>query len=102
MFCRLILAFRIRPTSDLKSRPILDALDCNSIMASWSTQPKPFKVGYVPRDKAKLEQWIEQSLRRIICDEAWRVEMEWTDRREKRDICRSVDPNCACLISYLT
>jgi phenylacetate 2-hydroxylase len=64
IFSRLILAFHIRPTSDLSARPILDAIECNSVMTSMVTQPKPFKVGYVPRDRGMVEKWVYESLER--------------------------------------
>lgn len=61
IFCRLVLAFHIRGTSDINSRPILDTIECNSVPTSMVTQPKPFKVQFVPRDEKKLRGWIKAS-----------------------------------------
>ncbi|KAL7905009.1 putative cytochrome P450 phenylacetate 2-hydroxylase [Trichoderma velutinum] len=64
VFTRLILAFRIQETKSVKDRPILDTIDCNAVPTSMVTQPKPFKVMFVPRDLKKLERWISSSLER--------------------------------------
>lgn len=64
VFTRLILAFRIRETTSVKDRPILDTIECNAVPTSMVTQPKPFRVKFIPRDKAKLESWIATSLER--------------------------------------
>ncbi|KAL2840047.1 cytochrome P450 [Aspergillus pseudoustus] len=61
IFCRLVLAYQIKETPDVKSRPILDTIECNSVPTSMVTQPKPFKVRFVPRDEKKLAKWIEES-----------------------------------------
>lgn len=61
VFIRLILAFRIKETNNLESRPILDTIDCNSVPTSFVTQPKPFKVRFEPRNLKQLQGWIEQS-----------------------------------------
>jgi phenylacetate 2-hydroxylase len=61
IFTRLILAFHIRPSSDLRDRPELDFWECNSMPTSMVLQPKPFKVGFVPRDGAKLDGWVRES-----------------------------------------
>ncbi|KAH6985136.1 cytochrome P450 phenylacetate 2-hydroxylase [Ilyonectria destructans] len=62
IFSRLVLAFHIRETTDPKSRPILDTIECNSVPTSMVTQPKPFKVRFVPRNQQKLEEWISSSV----------------------------------------
>lgn len=61
IFTRLVLGFHIRETSDPHSRPILDTIDCNAVPTSMVTQPKPFKVRFVPRDRYQLEGWIRSS-----------------------------------------
>lgn len=60
-FVRLITAFQMRPSKDTADRPILNAIDCNAIATALTTEPKPFKVGFIPRDPKKLEQWIAES-----------------------------------------
>ena len=60
-FIRLITAFQMHPARDHADRPILDAIDCNLIPTALTTEPKPFKVGFTPRDPAKLEKWIAES-----------------------------------------
>lgn len=62
IFSRLVLAFYIKPTADPKSRPNLDTIDCNSVPTSMVTQPKPFKVRFVPRNEKQLENWINESV----------------------------------------
>ncbi|KAM5362436.1 hypothetical protein ACJZ2D_012518 [Fusarium nematophilum] len=61
IFCRLILAFHIRETTDLKARPNLDPIECNSVPTGIITQPKPFKIRFVVRDETQLKQWISSS-----------------------------------------
>lgn len=61
IFARLVLAFHIKPTNDPKSRPNLDTIECNSVPTSMVTQPKPFKVRFVPRNSKKLETWLNES-----------------------------------------
>ncbi|OAP59340.1 hypothetical protein AYL99_06638 [Fonsecaea erecta] len=61
IFTRLVLAFRIHEATDPKDRPILDTIECNSVPTSMVTQPKPFKVRFIPRDQKQLETWISQS-----------------------------------------
>lgn len=61
VFCRLILAFRIEETDDLSARPILDTIECNAVPTSFVTQPKPFKVKFIPRDEGMLRRWIGES-----------------------------------------
>lgn len=60
-FLRLITAFQMYPAKDVRDRPILDAIECNAIPTALTTEPKPFKVGFVARDPKKLEQWIAES-----------------------------------------
>lgn len=64
IFTRLVLAFHIREAKDPKDRPILDTIECNSVPTSMVTQPKPFKVKFVPRDQQKLDSWISSSFER--------------------------------------
>ncbi|RFU73806.1 phenylacetate 2-hydroxylase [Trichoderma arundinaceum] len=64
VFTRLILAFRVRETASVKDRPILDSIECNAVPTSMVTQPKPFKVKFVPRNIEQLESWIQSSLER--------------------------------------
>ena len=60
-FLRLITAFEMRPAKDPTERPILNAIECNATPTALTTEPKPFKVRFVPRDPQKLKQWIEES-----------------------------------------
>ncbi|KAJ5104296.1 hypothetical protein NUU61_001643 [Penicillium alfredii] len=60
-FLRLITAFEMRPATNVGDRPILNAIECNAIPTALTTEPKPFKVGFTPRDPQKLEQWIFES-----------------------------------------
>lgn len=60
-FIRLISAFQIRPSQALEERPILDALECNRVKTSLTTEPKKFKVGFHPRDLAQLQAWMAGS-----------------------------------------
>ncbi|KIN02132.1 hypothetical protein OIDMADRAFT_162082 [Oidiodendron maius Zn] len=60
-FIRLITAFRIEPPKDSRDMPILDALECNAVPTSLTTDPKPFKCGFRVRDPRKLEQWMNES-----------------------------------------
>ncbi|KAL7798959.1 putative cytochrome P450 phenylacetate 2-hydroxylase [Trichoderma afarasin] len=61
IFIRLVLAFHIRETTHVKDRPILDTIECNSVPTSMVTQPKPFKVRFIPRNQQQLEKWIASS-----------------------------------------
>lgn len=61
IFTRLILAFHIQGSADLRDRPELDTIECNSVPTSMVMQPKPFKVHFVPRDGAKLDRWARES-----------------------------------------
>ena len=60
-FVRLIIAFHIDPSKDVKDRPVLDALECNAVPTSLTTDPKPFKCGFRARDIAKLNAWTKES-----------------------------------------
>lgn len=60
-FIRLFTAFKIEPPKESKDMPILDALECNAIPTSLTTDPKPFKCGFRARDLGKLEQWMRES-----------------------------------------
>lgn len=60
-FVRLIVAFYIEPSREVGDRPVLDALGCNSIPTSLTTDPKPFKCGFRARDLGKLNQWVRES-----------------------------------------
>ncbi|KAF1994608.1 cytochrome P450 phenylacetate hydroxylase-like protein [Amniculicola lignicola CBS 123094] len=60
-FVRLISAFVFTPPTDPKHRPILDCLEANSLPTSLTIEPKEFKVGFKPRDRAMLEKWIGES-----------------------------------------
>jgi phenylacetate 2-hydroxylase len=60
-FVRLIVAFHIDPPKEAKDRPILDALECNAIPTSLTTDPKPFKCGFRARDLRGLEGWMRDS-----------------------------------------
>jgi phenylacetate 2-hydroxylase len=60
-FIRLITAFQIKAPKESKDMPILDALECNAIPTSLTTDPKPFKCGFRVRDLEKLEEWMRES-----------------------------------------
>lgn len=60
-FIRLFTAFQIVAPKEAKDRPILDALECNSVKTSLTTDPIPFKVGFRVRDQGKLERWMEEA-----------------------------------------
>jgi len=60
-FIRIITAFHIDPPKDPRDRPILDALECNAIPTSLTTDPKPFKCGFRARDLGSLERWMRES-----------------------------------------
>ncbi|KAJ5233801.1 uncharacterized protein N7469_005567 [Penicillium citrinum] len=57
------LAFHVRESAsvNLKGKPILDTIDCNSVTARMVTQAKPFKVKFIPRNAKRLEGWISSS-----------------------------------------
>ncbi len=60
-FIRLISAFEILPPKNKCDEPILDALECNAIKTSLTTEPKKFKVGFRVRDHERLKEWIGAS-----------------------------------------
>jgi phenylacetate 2-hydroxylase len=60
-FIRLFTAFYIDPPKNKSDEPILDALECNAIPTSLTTDPKPFKCGFRARDLPKLEEWMRES-----------------------------------------
>lgn len=60
-FVRLISAFHIDPAKKPEDLPILDALGCNDIPTSLTTEPKKFKCGFRARDTESLKQWIQGS-----------------------------------------
>ncbi|KAI1023934.1 hypothetical protein LB504_005346 [Fusarium proliferatum] len=57
-FIRLITAFEILPPKDKKDFPVMDCIECNANPTSLTTDPKPFKVGFKPRDEARAREWI--------------------------------------------
>ena len=61
IFTRLVLAFRIKPTTVARMLPELDTIECNSVPTSMVTQPKPFHVFLEPRERGQLERWIQES-----------------------------------------
>jgi len=60
-FVRLISAFRFVPPKDPRDQPVLDCIEANALPTSLTMEPRHFKVGFVPRDRARLEQWIKES-----------------------------------------
>ncbi|EYE93020.1 cytochrome P450 [Aspergillus ruber CBS 135680] len=60
-YVRLIVAFTMHPAKDPADRPILDAIECNAIPTALTTEPKPFKVGFKPRDADLVKKWIAES-----------------------------------------
>jgi phenylacetate 2-hydroxylase len=60
-FVRLITAFHIDAPRAPQDLPILDALDCNSIPTSLTTDPKPFKCGFRARNLEALQRWMRES-----------------------------------------
>jgi len=66
IFTRLILAFHIRETSDVKMRPDLDPINCNYLMTGMVTQPRPFQVKLVPRDEYQLKKWTIETRDRTV------------------------------------
>ncbi|PBP16475.1 phenylacetate 2-hydroxylase [Diplocarpon rosae] len=60
-FIRIFTAFEIKEPEREEDRPILDALECNAIPTSLTTDPKPFKVGFRCRDSESVEEWIRES-----------------------------------------
>ncbi|KAI9840637.1 MAG: hypothetical protein M1837_001406 [Sclerophora amabilis] len=60
-FIRLISAFRILPPKRASDAPILDALECNEIKTSLTTEPKKFKCGFKARNPETLQLWMDGS-----------------------------------------
>jgi len=60
-FVRLILAFRFTPPVDPRDEPVMDCLEANAIPTSLTMEPKYFKVGFKPRDREMLDQWLRES-----------------------------------------
>ncbi|PYH48536.1 cytochrome P450 [Aspergillus saccharolyticus JOP 1030-1] len=60
-YIRLITAFTMHPAKNPADRPILDSIKCNAIPTALTTEPKPFKVGFRPRNAEKLKEWIRES-----------------------------------------
>ncbi|OCL11699.1 putative cytochrome P450 phenylacetate 2-hydroxylase [Glonium stellatum] len=58
---RLIVSFEVIPPKDPKDRPILNAVECSAVPTSLTLVPKPFKVGFKPRDRSQMERWISKS-----------------------------------------
>ncbi|MCJ1421335.1 hypothetical protein MMC32_007698 [Xylographa parallela] len=57
-FIRLFAALRILPPRDPRDRPVLDALECNAVKTSLTTEPRKFKIGVRVRDRGRLEGWM--------------------------------------------
>lgn len=60
-YIRLITAFRITQAKDPKDHPVIDAIECNGVPTSLTTDPKPFKIGLKPRNKLQLRKWISEA-----------------------------------------
>ena len=60
-FLRMVTSFEVVRTRDEKDSPVLDALECNAIPTSLTTEPKAFKVGVRVRDKRAFEGWVRES-----------------------------------------
>ncbi|EAT85524.2 hypothetical protein SNOG_06873 [Parastagonospora nodorum SN15] len=60
-FVRLISAFEFTEPVDERDKPIMDCLEANAIPTSLTLEPKYFKVGFKPRDRALLEKWLGES-----------------------------------------
>lgn len=60
-FLRLIVSFEMHESKNVVDRPILDCLECNAQPTSLTMDPKPFKVGFQPRDSGALSRWIADS-----------------------------------------
>lgn len=61
-FVRLIVAFKILPSKEVEDRSVLDCLGCNASPTSLTTDPKPFKCGFVQRDEGMLRKWLEEAI----------------------------------------
>ena len=60
-FIRLFVAFHIEPPKLSKDLPVLDALDCNAVPTSLTTDPRPFKCSFRARDMGRLQEWMQES-----------------------------------------
>lgn len=60
-FVRLISAFEFVPPRDKGDEPVMDCLEANALPTSLTMEPKYFKVGFKPRDRAMLDRWIRES-----------------------------------------
>jgi phenylacetate 2-hydroxylase len=60
-FVRLIAAFEFVPPKDPRDEPVLDCLGSNMKPTGLVAEAKPFKVGFKPRDRTRLEKWIKES-----------------------------------------
>ncbi|EFW99851.1 cytochrome p450 phenylacetate 2-monooxygenase [Grosmannia clavigera kw1407] len=57
-FIRLITAFEILPSGDPADAPKIDPIECSINPTSLTTDPRPFKIRFKPRNKAQLDEWI--------------------------------------------
>lgn len=60
-FLRIFTAFKIVSGKDPKDAPVLDALKCNAIPTSLTTEPKEFKIGFEVRIQQSLDRWMKES-----------------------------------------
>ncbi|EDU40320.1 CypX Cytochrome P450 [Pyrenophora tritici-repentis] len=60
-FVRLISAFEFTPPVDPRDEPYLECLKANALPKSLTMEPKYFKVGFKPRNRQLLDQWIKES-----------------------------------------
>ena len=60
-YIRLITAFTITQAKDAKDHPIIDAIECNNVPTSLTTDPKLFKIGLKARNESQLRKWIAES-----------------------------------------
>ena len=60
-YVRLITAFRMLPARDPADAPVMDAIECSANPTSLTTDPRPFKVGFRPRDEGLLRRWIAEA-----------------------------------------
>lgn len=59
-YVRLITAFEIFDAPDPRDVPIMDAIECNMVPTSLTTDPKPFKISLKPRNETLLRKWIAE------------------------------------------
>ncbi|KAE8870280.1 hypothetical protein PTNB29_00624 [Pyrenophora teres f. teres] len=60
-FVKLISAFKFTPPVDPRDEAYLECLQANALPKSLTMEPKYFKVGFKPRNKQLLDQWIRES-----------------------------------------